>query len=125
MNWALKFHLCITCSGSHFGDWYLVVAKGEFLKSMLSEYGQEKFDQYSDDISLLPLELYLYCKSSLSLSMNALRLSDGVNGTLAKASGDTTLAKVSGDTTLAKASGNDHGVLLSSKQHYKKQKGLV
>ena len=73
---------------------------------------------------------------SLSLSMGALCLSDGVNTTLAKTSGDTTLAKASDNTTLAKASGNDHGdiannsvpradvddiigVALSSEQHYK------
>jgi len=144
MNCALKFHSCITCSGSCFGDWYLVVAKGGFLKSMLSEYGQEKYDQYSNDLSSLPLELCSYCKSSLSLSMDALRSSDGATATLAKASGDTALAKASGDTTLAKAfgdttlaeaSGNDHGgiannsvpcadmvgingVALSSEQHY-------
>jgi len=112
---------------------------------MLSEYGQEKYDQYSNDLSLLPLELCSYCKSSLFLSINALRSSDGATATLAKASGgtalakasgDTTLAKASGDTTLVKASGDDHGgitnnsvpcadmvgingVALSSEQHYK------
>jgi hypothetical protein len=78
------------------------------LKSMLSEYGQEKYDQYSNDLSLLPLELCPYCKSSLSLSMDALCLSDGATATLAKASGNTTHAKASGNTTLAKASGDDH-----------------
>ncbi len=57
MNCALKFHLCITCSGSCFGDWYLIVAKGGFSKSMLSEYGQEKYDQYSNKLSSSPLEL--------------------------------------------------------------------
>jgi hypothetical protein len=106
MNCALKFHSCITCSGSRLGDWYLVVAKGGFSKSMLSEYGQEKYDQYSNDLLLSPLELYSYCKSSLSLSIDALRSSDGATATLAKASGDTALAKASGNTTLAKASGN-------------------
>ena len=30
MNCALKFHLCITCSGSRFGDWFLVVTGGGF-----------------------------------------------------------------------------------------------
>jgi hypothetical protein len=85
------------------------VAKGGFSKSMLSEYGQEKYDQYSDDHWSLPLELCSYCKSSLSLSMDALCLSDGATTTLAKASGNTTLAKASGDTTLAKASSADHG----------------
>ena len=125
MNCALKFHLCIICSGSCFGDWYLVVVGGGFLKSMLSEYSQEKFNQYSDNLSSSPLELCWYCKLGLSLSMDTLRSSNGANDTLTKASGDSTLAKASVDTTLAKASGNDHGVLLSSKQHYKKQKGLV
>jgi hypothetical protein len=51
--------------------------------------------------------------------MVALCLSNGANDTLAKASGNTTLAKASGNTTIAEASGNDHGVLLSSEQHYK------
>jgi hypothetical protein len=136
MNCALKFHSCITCSGSCFGDWYLVMAEGGFLKSMLSEYGQEKYHQYSVNLLSLPLELCSYCKSSLSLSMDALCLSDSANDTLAKASGDTTLAKASGNTTLAEASGDDHsdiannsvpcadtvgihGVPLSSEQHYK------
>jgi len=73
---------------------------------MLSEYGQEKYDQYSNDLSLSPLELCSYCKLSLSLSMDALRSSDGDTATLAKASGNTALAKASGDTTLAKASGD-------------------
>jgi hypothetical protein len=109
MNCTLKFHSCITCSGSRFGDWYLVVVGGGFLKSMLSDYGQEKFDQYSDSLSSSPLELCLYCKSSLSLSMDALCSSDGANDTLAKASGDTTLAKSSGDTHFSEASGDDHG----------------
>ena len=103
---------------------------------MLSEYGQEKYYQHSNDLPLLPLELCLYCKSSLSLSMGALCSSDGATAILAKAFGDTTLAKASGDTTLAKASGDDHGgitnnsvpradtvgindVALSSEQHYK------
>jgi len=121
------------------------VAKGGFSKSMLSEYGQEKYNQYSNNLSLLLLELCSYCKSSLSLSMDALYLSNGATATLAKASGDTalakascdtTLAQASGDTTLAEASGNDHGciannsvpradmvsingVALSSEQHYK------
>ena len=85
MNCALKFHSCIICSGSRFGDWYIVVAKGGFSKSMLSEYGQEKYDQYSDDLSSSPLELCSYCKSSLSLSMDALRSSDGATATFAKA----------------------------------------
>jgi hypothetical protein len=31
MKCALKFHSCITCSGSCFGHWYLVVTKGGFL----------------------------------------------------------------------------------------------
>ena len=57
MNCALKFRSCIICSESRFGDWYLVVVGGGFVKSMLSDYGQEKFDQYSNDLSLLPLEL--------------------------------------------------------------------
>jgi hypothetical protein len=135
MNCTLKFHSCITCSGSHFGDWYLAVAEGGFLKLMLFEYGQEKYDQYSNDLSSLPLELCLYCKSSLSLNMNALCSSNGATATLAKASSDTTHAKASGDTTLAKASSDDHGgitnnsipcadmvgingVALSSEQHY-------
>ena len=109
MNCALKFHSCITCSGSCFGDWYLVEAEGGLLKLILSEYGQEKYDQYSNDHSLSPLELCLYCKSSLSLNMDALCLSDGATTTLAKASGNTTLAKASNNTTLAKASGDDHG----------------
>ena len=122
------------------------MAKGGFSKWMLSEYGQEKYDQYSDDLFSSPLELCLYCKSSLSfLSMDALRLSDGATATLAKASSDTALAKASsntalakasGDTTFAEASGDDHsgitnnsvsrvdmvginGVALSSEQHYK------
>ena len=103
---------------------------------MLSEYGQEKFNQYSNDLSSSPLELCSYCKLSLSLSMYALCSSDGANDTLAKASGDTTLAKSSGNTPLAEASGDDHGgiannsvpcanmdniigVALSSEQHYK------
>ncbi len=136
MNCALKFHLCITCSGSCFGDWYLVLVKGKFSKSMLSEYGQKKYDQYSDDHLSSPLEMCLYCKSSLSLSMDALCSSNSATTTLAKASGDTTLAKASGNTTLVKASGNDHGgtannsvpcadtddimgVVLSSEQHYR------
>jgi hypothetical protein len=67
MNCALKFHSCITCSGSCFGGWYLVVVGGGFLKSMLSDYGQEKFDQYSNNLSSSPLELCLYCKLSLGL----------------------------------------------------------
>jgi hypothetical protein len=82
------------------------VAKGEFSKLMLSEYGQERYNQYSNNLSSLPLELCSYCKSSLSLSMDALRSSDGATATLARASGDTALAKASGDTTLAKASGD-------------------
>jgi hypothetical protein len=66
----------------------------------------------------------------------ALCLFDGVNGSLAKASGNTTLAQSFGDTPLAKASGDDHGSItnnsvpcantdniiglaLSSDQHYK------
>jgi hypothetical protein len=108
MNCALKFHSCITCSGSHFGDWYLVVVGGGFLKSMLSDYGQEKFDQYSADLSSSPLELCSYCKLSLSLSMDALCSSDGANDTLAKASGDTTPAKSSGNTPFSEASSEDH-----------------
>ncbi len=96
MNFTLKFHLCITCSGSHFGDWYLVVAKGGFLRLMLSEYGQEKYNQYSNNHLSLPLELCSYCKSSLSLSMDALCSSNGATTTLAKASGDTTLVQASG-----------------------------
>jgi hypothetical protein len=75
------------------------VAKGEFLKSMLSEYGQEKYNQYSDDLSSSPWELCSYCKTSLSLSMDALRSSDGVTATFAKASGNTALAKASGGNT--------------------------
>ncbi len=109
---------------------------------MLSEYGQEKYNQYSNNHSSSPLELCLYCKSSLSLSMDALCSSDGVTTTLAKASGNTTLAKASGDTTLAKASGNDYGgiakksiphvdtdniigVALSSEQHYKNRNNFL
>ena len=109
MNCALRFHSCITCSGSRFGDWYSVAVGGGFLKSMLSDYGQEKFDQYSDNLSSSPLELCSYCKSSLSLSMDALCSSDGADDTLAKASGDTAPAKSSGDTHFSEASGEDHG----------------
>ena len=109
MNCALRFHSCITCSGSRFGDWYSVAVGGGFLKSMLSDYGQEKFDQYGDDLSSSPLELCSYCKSSLSLSMDALCSSDGADDTLAKASGDTAPAKSSGDTHFSGASGEDHG----------------
>jgi hypothetical protein len=32
-------------------------AGGEFSASMLLEYGQEKFNHYKDNFSLLPLEL--------------------------------------------------------------------
>ena len=121
MNCTLKFHSCIICSGSRFGDLYLVLVKGGFSKSMLSEYGQGKYDQYSDDLSLSPLELCSYCKSSLSLSMDALRLSDGATATFAKASGNTTPAIASGNntpanaygnTTLAQVSGDDHWFVL-------------
>ncbi len=114
----------------------MVVAKGGFLKSMLSQYGQEKYNQYSDDLLSSPLELHSYCKWSLSLSMDALRSSGSAATRLTKASGDLTLVKASGDTTLAKASRDNHGgiannsvpcadtvgingVVLSSEQHYK------
>ena len=30
MNCALEFHLCITCSGCHFGDWFLGADEGGF-----------------------------------------------------------------------------------------------
>ena len=71
---------------------------------MLSQYGQEKYDQYNDNLSLLPFELSLYCKSSLSLSMDALCSSGGATTTLAKANISSTVAT----TTLTKASGNNH-----------------
>ena len=132
MNCALKFHSCITCSGSCFGEWFLVVAGGGFSKTMLSQYGWEKYHQYNDDLSLSPLELCSYCKLSLSLSMDALCSSVGATTTLAKAKHSSTVAT----TKLAKASGNDHGgitnisipcantdgsigFVLSSEQHYK------
>ena len=109
MNCALKFHSCITCSGCHFGDWCLGAAEGGFSKSMLLQYGQEKFDHYKNDLSLSPLELCSYCKSSLSPSMDAL-YSSAAAPRLAKASRSsattTTLAEdadVSND-----ASGNNH-----------------
>ena len=136
MSCALKFHSCNHMLWILL--WRLVFGCGwgGFLKSMLSDYGQEKFDQYSDDLSSSPLELCSYCKSSLSLSMDALCLSDGASDTLAEASGDTTLAKSSSDTPFSEASGDDHGgiannsvpcadtdniigVLLSFKQNYK------
>jgi hypothetical protein len=85
MNCALKFHLCITCSECCFGDWFLGAAGGGGSKLMLLQYGQEKFDHYNDDLSLSPLELCSYCKSSLSLSMDAL-CSSAAATTLAKAS---------------------------------------
>jgi hypothetical protein len=82
MNCALKFHSRITCSGSCFGDWYLVISMGGFLKLMLSQYGHEKYYQYSNNLLSLPLELCSYCKLSLSLSMDALLLSGGATTTL-------------------------------------------
>ncbi len=39
--------------------------------SMLSEYGQEKYNHYKDDFSSLPLELYLYCQKSIAMGINA------------------------------------------------------
>jgi hypothetical protein len=137
MNCALKFHSCITCSGCCFGDWFLGAAEEGFLKLMLKQYGQEKLDHYNNDLSLLPLELCSYCKSSLSLSIDAL-CSSAAMTTLAKASRSSATA-----TTLAKeanvsndASGNNHngitttsigcadmdGILdftMCSEQHYK------
>jgi hypothetical protein len=102
------------------------------LKSILLQYGQEKNNQYSNNLSSLPLELCSYCKSSLSLSMDALCLSSGATTTLAKAN----ISSTSATTTLVKASGDNHdgitynsipcvdtdgiiGVALSSEQHYK------
>jgi hypothetical protein len=60
---------------------------------MLSQYGQEKFDQYSNDLSLSPLKWCSYCKSSLSLSMDAL-CSYTATTTLAKASRSSAAATI-------------------------------
>jgi hypothetical protein len=38
---------------------------------MLSGYGQEKFNLYKDDFSLLLLELCSYCQKSIALSIDA------------------------------------------------------
>ncbi len=118
---------------------------------MLSQYGQEKFDHYNDELSSSPLELCSYCKSSLSLSMDALCSSAAVT-TLAMASRSSATA-----TTLAEeaslevsdlqhvsndASGNNHngitttsiacadtdGILdfaMCSEQHYKDNKNSL
>jgi hypothetical protein len=115
MNCALKFHLCITCSGCCFGDWFLGVTEGGLSKSMHSQYGQEKFDHYNNDLSSSPLKLCSYCKSSLSLSMDAL-CSSAAATTLAKASCSSATA-----TTLAEevnvsndASGNNHNSITTT-----------
>jgi hypothetical protein len=72
MNCALKFHSCITCSGVRFTDWLSgAAAGGEFSVSMLSEYGQEKYNHNKDDFSSLLLELCLYCQKSIALGINA------------------------------------------------------
>jgi len=52
--------------GSRFGDWHLVVAEGGFSKSMLSEYGHEKYDQYSNDLLSSPFKLCLYSRKNLN-----------------------------------------------------------
>ena len=75
--------------------WWLVFGCrwGRVSKSMLSQYGQEKFDQYSNDLSLSPLKWCSYCKSSLSLSMDALS-SYTATPTLAKASRSSAAATI-------------------------------
>jgi hypothetical protein len=72
MNCTLKFHSCITCSGVRFADWLSGAAAGrEFSASMLSEYGQEKFNHNNDNFSSSLLELCSYCQKSITLSINA------------------------------------------------------
>jgi len=66
MNCTLKFHSCITCSGVRFSDWI----SGAAARGILSQYGQEKFNRYKDDFSLLPLELCSYCQKSIALSID-------------------------------------------------------
>jgi hypothetical protein len=39
--------------------------------SILSEYGQEKYHHYKDDLSLLPLELCSYYQKSIALGIDA------------------------------------------------------
>ena len=143
MNCTLKFHSCIACSGSCFRDWFLIVVVGErFSKLMLPQFGKEKFDQYNNNLSFSPLELYSYCKSSLPLSMDACRLSDAAT-TLAKASLSSTVATTLTEASLESndASGNNHGGItnnsvacadtdgilgfdMRSEQHYKDNKIL-
>ncbi len=72
MNCTLEFHSCITCCGVRFTDWLSSDAVGgEFSVSMLLDYGQEKYNHYKDDFSLLPLELCSYCQKSIALGVNA------------------------------------------------------
>jgi hypothetical protein len=72
MNCTLKFHSCVTCSGVRLADWLSGAASGgAFSVSMLSKYGQEKYNHYKDDFSLLPLELCLYCQKSIARGIDA------------------------------------------------------
>ncbi len=72
MNCALKFHSFATCSGVRFADWLSGAASGgAFSVSMLLKYGQEKYNHYKDDFSLLPLELCLYCQKNIARGIDA------------------------------------------------------
>ncbi len=70
MNCALKFHSCITCGGSPFGDWLCLPINEGFSCQMLSLYGQERFAAYKDDL-LSPLEISFYCQDNLCLNIEA------------------------------------------------------
>jgi hypothetical protein len=110
MNCALKFHSCITCSGVRFADWISsAAAGGEFSASMLSEYGQEKFNCYKDDFSLSLLELCSYYQKSIALSI------DANPGPVGDAIG----------TSVESNSVDSAGFALTCKEHYKNNNNLL
>jgi len=83
---------------------------------MLSQYGQEKFDCYKDDFSLLPLELCSYCQKSIALSTIDVGRSCGAAVITVTAAPATAASDVMG------TAGGD---LLSSEEHYKKNHNLL
>ncbi len=81
------------------------------LQGGLSQYGQEKFDRYKDDFSLLPLELCSHCQKSIALSIHV-----GHSCGAAVVTVTATPATAAVDVML----GTAMDCLLSSEEHYRK-----
>jgi hypothetical protein len=117
MNCALKFHSCITCSGVRFADWLSgAAAGGEFSVSVLSEYNQEKYHQYKDDFSLLPLELCMYCQKSIARGIDA---NSGPAGDATGPAGDVTGTSVEGISV------DSEGFAPTCKEYYRNNNNLL